>query len=70
MLPRQKQTGELHTQAWSGGYFHPAWTAGEVCRLPVPRPLLPKLLLPPPPERRIKAPVENDQHGEQDKTIE
>ena len=64
MLPRQKQTGELHSQAWSGG-FHPM-----VCQLPLPRLLLPKLLLPPPPERRAEDPVENKQHGEQDKLYE
>ena len=60
----QKLTGELHSQALSGGYFHLVWTAGQVCQLPLPRLLLPKLLLLPPPECRAEVAVENEQHGE------
>ena len=48
VLLRQKQTGELHSQAWSGGFFHPIWTAAEVCKTPPRRLQLTKLLLPPP----------------------
>ena len=67
MLPRQKQTGKIYSYAWQGGYFHPVWTAGEVCQLLLPRLILPKLLLLSPPERRAEAPVEIELHGEQDK---
>ena len=42
-----KAEGELHLQVWSGDYFHPVWTSGELCQLPLPRLLLSELLISP-----------------------